>query len=500
MKDKQFLLVGAAVILSILFGMSGIGHKSNSKNQEVYAMMDTSHAILEQSVVSTSKQPVQITKLYREDKLIGVVHDMDKLKAMFDVVYQEEYASTFPDSKLGFKEDLIQTQEQSYNQYSNIDDQIFEYLKKEDLFAIETNKLEFSNGAVIYVKNVDDFNAARETFIKNFLDDKTYQALLNEKPIPSLVNYGKRDIAFEVAESIKFSKALASKDNIFVDEGQIIQFLNYGYNPKITEVKVKAGDTIPGVAYLNGMSTEQLIAINRDVLESPNQLITEGMVLKVSHLEKSPFTVTVTSERLTSEPIYPQDIIYENDPTLREGVRKEVVKEKNGSRDVYYEEVVRNGEMISSKETKSHVTQEPVRGKVLVGTKVEPKVGSGNFRWPMNNAYVMCGYGCYSGHRGVDFAARNGKYGPIYAIDRGVVTQNAYGSGWGYYIKINHGNGYESLYAHMASPGYFGVGQTVAKGDNIGYVGMTGRTTAPHVHLEVYRGGAKINACSLLGC
>ena len=63
---------------------------------------------------------------------------------------------------------------------------------------------------------------------------------------------------------------------------------------------------------------------------------------------------------------------------------------------------------------------------------------------------------------------------------------------WGYYVEIDHGNGYKTLYAHMSS---FVVqaGQTVEKGQLIGYVGATGAATGPHCHFEMYYNNALIS-------
>ena len=86
---------------------------------------------------------------------------------------------------------------------------------------------------------------------------------------------------------------------------------------------------------------------------------------------------------------------------------------------------------------------------------------------------------------------------PIYAADAGTVIaaqwHNHPTMSWGYYVEIDHGNGYKTLYAHMSS---FVVqaGQTVEKGQLIGYVGATGAATGPHCHFEMYYNNALISA------
>lgn len=95
-------------------------------------------------------------------------------------------------------------------------------------------------------------------------------------------------------------------------------------------------------------------------------------------------------------------------------------------------------------------------------------------------------------HAGLDFSAPIGT--PIYATGDGTVetAQTRNGSGYGKYVKIDHGFGYETLYGHMSRINVR-RGQSVKRGDVIGYVGNSGRSTAPHLHYEVIRNGSKIN-------
>ena len=93
-------------------------------------------------------------------------------------------------------------------------------------------------------------------------------------------------------------------------------------------------------------------------------------------------------------------------------------------------------------------------------------------------------------HNGVDLANNQGT--PIYAARSGKVTVATYGGTYGYYVTINHGDGYSSLYAHMT---HYTVskGQTVKKGDVIGYMGSTGRSTGPHLHFSIFLNGSSVN-------
>jgi len=94
-------------------------------------------------------------------------------------------------------------------------------------------------------------------------------------------------------------------------------------------------------------------------------------------------------------------------------------------------------------------------------------------------------------HYGMDFSARKGT--PIYATGNGVVKRaDNRSSGYGKHIRIDHGFGYVSLYAHLSK---YNVrrGQRVKRGDIIGYVGNTGRSVGPHLHYEIFKDKKKIN-------
>ncbi len=94
-------------------------------------------------------------------------------------------------------------------------------------------------------------------------------------------------------------------------------------------------------------------------------------------------------------------------------------------------------------------------------------------------------------HPGLDFSAPTGT--PIYATSDGVVQTAGFNTdGYGNKVVINHGYGFQTLYAHMVRV-KAKVGQSVKRGEVIGYVGSTGKSTGPHLHYEVIKRGAKVD-------
>jgi len=116
---------------------------------------------------------------------------------------------------------------------------------------------------------------------------------------------------------------------------------------------------------------------------------------------------------------------------------------------------------------------------------------TGTFIWPVNGGYISDPFMSDRNHKGLDIAAPSGT--DIYASDSGTVIEAGWNDGgYGYYVMIDHGNGYITLYAH-ASEVYAIKGQQVSQGDLIAAVGTTGDSTGNHCHFEVRYAGNYLN-------
>ncbi len=117
---------------------------------------------------------------------------------------------------------------------------------------------------------------------------------------------------------------------------------------------------------------------------------------------------------------------------------------------------------------------------------------------PLSTARLTSGYGMRDHpvlrsrrqHNGVDLAAPSGT--PVYATADGLVSRADWFSSYGLYINIDHGAELETRYAHLSRLAV-AAGERVQKGDLIGYVGSTGRSTGPHLHYEVRVDGVAVN-------
>ena len=140
-------------------------------------------------------------------------------------------------------------------------------------------------------------------------------------------------------------------------------------------------------------------------------------------------------------------------------------------------------------------TLESVRGQT--GSGVAPLiVGTGTFIYPVGSRNFSQYY--WYGHPGIDIALPEGT--AVVASDTGTVTfagWNIYG--FGNLVVVNHGNGYETFYAHLSGISVV-PGQIVYQGNVIGSTGNTGNSSGPHIHFEVRINGAQDDPCWYVGC
>ncbi|HET9587172.1 MAG TPA: peptidoglycan DD-metalloendopeptidase family protein [Anaerolineales bacterium] len=124
-------------------------------------------------------------------------------------------------------------------------------------------------------------------------------------------------------------------------------------------------------------------------------------------------------------------------------------------------------------------------------------VGYGTFIWPSNKHYLSgFDYSPNANHWGIDIAGNEGE--GVYASDAGVIVYAGWNNyGYGNMILIDHGGGFQSLYAHLSGLNV-GCGQSVGQGDVIGAIGNTGRSSGAHLHFEIMTSSYKANPWDLL--
>ena len=145
--------------------------------------------------------------------------------------------------------------------------------------------------------------------------------------------------------------------------------------------------------------------------------------------------------------------------------------------------------------------EDPALARVLGPGACDPisggAVGFGNFIWPTNKHFLSgFDYSPKSNHWGIDLAGSEGE--GVYATDAGVVVYSGWNNyGYGNMVMVDHGNGWQSLYAHLSAI-YRYCGQSVGQGEGVGAIGSTGRSSGAHLHFELMTATFKVNPFDFL--
>lgn len=340
-----------------------------------------------------------------------------------------------------------------------------------------------------YVIDKDVFIDSVDRIIKTFVDKDQYELYLDNEQL-EVKDTGKLIENVDIEEDITIKKDNISVDNeIFMDVDTMTKELLFGTTEKQDTYTVMQGDTIEQVAFNNKLSAEEFLIANPEFTNKDN-LLYQGQVVNIGLIDPQ-FSV-VLEEHIVEDKVknYEQEIKY--DSSLLIGNDYIETPGENGLERVTQKVKYVNGEMqtvvtISNQELKPSVNEIYVKGG-----KVIPSVGdTSSWAWPTLQGYTISSdYGYRWGrlHRGVDISG-TGHGSPIYVTNNGTVYKTGYHSSMGYYIYVNHNNGYFTAYEHLSKI-QVSVGQVVSRKQQIGEMGNTGASTGTHLHYEIWTGGA----------
>ncbi|KKT29023.1 MAG: Peptidase M23 family protein [Candidatus Collierbacteria bacterium GW2011_GWC2_44_18] len=249
----------------------------------------------------------------------------------------------------------------------------------------------------------------------------------------------------------------------------------------ILDYTVENGDTLASIAKKFGVDTDSIKWLNKELNEKKLKL---GSILKIPpvtgvvHTVKSGETIYSIAKKYN---VSAQAVVdfpfneFTNDETFAIAIGQKLI--------------VPDGEM----------PDEPILSpRSNLAGLLTPNAGAvsatGNWIWPAAGSISQ---GFKSWHKGIDIANRGG--GTILAADSGKVLVASWldNTGYGNRVVIDHGNGIKTLYAHMSSFSVV-VGQTVKRGDKLGMMGSTGRSTGTHLHFEIRSDKGNANPLSQL--
>jgi len=272
---------------------------------------------------------------------------------------------------------------------------------------------------------------------------------------------------------------------------------------EITKYTVLEGDTIFGIAEKFGLKPETILWGNYyTLLDNPHSL-KAGQELNILPVDGT-YHEWQQGEGLNGVAKYygvtPEDII--NYPP-NELDAASIGDFANPIIDPGKWLIVPNGrrEFVSWSAPLGVTRENPATARVLGDGACGPisggAVGYGSFIWPANKHYLSgFDYSPSTNHWGIDISGNEGE--GVYATDAGVVVYAGWNNyGYGNMIMVDHGNGFQSLYAHMSAFNV-GCGQSVGQGDVIGAIGTTGRSSGPHLHFEIRAISSFVNPWDVL--
>lgn len=256
---------------------------------------------------------------------------------------------------------------------------------------------------------------------------------------------------------------------------------------EVIEYTVTTGDSVFGIAQSFNLQPETILWANYDQLNDSPDMLNPGMKLNIPPVngvyyqwqEGDTFESVANKFEANVEDIlgWEGNNLDLTNPHVEPGTW---IMVPNGHREF------RQWLVPTIARTNSGVSKS-VLGPGACEGNYEGAYGSGAFAWP-TASHFLSGNDYWSGHLGIDIAGNLGD--GVFASDAGVIVFAGWANGgYGYMVMIDHGNGYQTLYAHLSAVNA-SCGQSVYTGTYIGAVGSTGNSTGPHLHFEVrYMGG-----------
>ena len=292
-----------------------------------------------------------------------------------------------------------------------------------------------------------------------------------------------KEISFDEKVEVKAEFAALSR---LMEKEEIVSFLVKGTN-EIKEHEIQSGESFWTIAKRYNMSLESLIAANPDAnpekikIGQRINLVVPKPLISVKTVEAAAYNDKVKYEQKVEF----SDAMYKNESRVK-------VAGQYGEREVTAEITRINGIEKGRVILSEKILKAPKTEILVKGTKEVPvRKGTGSFTTPARGS-LSSRFGMRWGrrHNGIDIAAPIGT--PVKASDGGVVIFAGTDGAYGKLIKVDHGGGFVSYYGHL-SKFYVKKGEKIFKGQKIGAVGNTGRSTGPHLHFEIRKNGTPQN-------
>ncbi len=455
--------------------------------------------------------------VYLDGKSIGLIEDKSTLYDIIDKE-QESIKVKFNVDKVYPPDNLEAIEYTTYNNNLQSAEEIYDIIEENSTFTIKgyTVTITPDEGDPIYINilNKEDLEPALTNAISTFVDINELNAYLNDNQV-EITDTGKtlENVYFEEKITIKDSY-LSVDDMIITNQDDLTKYLLFGTLEPQAEYIVQEGDSIESVAYNNRLSNEELLIAN-PTLSSVNALLSPGQILSIGLIDPL-FTVVEESEVIEDISTEFKTVVETSD-TMYETEERTKQEGSKGTSRITEKVQYKNGEVVNLVISNTQELVAPINEVIVKGTKkvysfidAPPATSSTDWGWPTISPYVITsfyGYRWGKLHGGIDISGSGFGSSIFSATDGTVIDTNnncanrgSYGSscggGMGNYIEVLSDRGYVIYYGHLTSNLKVKVGDTLTKGQVIGFMGSSGSSTGTHLHFEIRdSSGNKYNPC-----
>ena len=501
------------------------------------------------------KKPDEVYKVYIDGKYLGAIRSKKALEKYIDSeqkALKEEYEvkKVYIPNGIDIKKDI------TYKGKIMSEKEIYKKIKEQKSFTIKGYKVTISKGKddrisneteiaekinsgeisedetssnnslnvealleeekiVIYITKKEIFDEAVKKFMYLFISEDEVNEFSNDKQ-QEITTTGSIIENIYLDQEVTIKESLISTDEtIYTTVDDLAKFFSFNENVSEKEYIIEPGDTIESAAFKNEISTRVFLIINPEFTSEFN-LLKPGQKVNVARMD--PVLQVAVEKHIVEDVSSGYKTIEKEDNTMDYGTSTVEVEGVNGiSRQTEKVRYV-NGKVDKVYITKTEVIKEPIDEVIVKGTRRTstysgswvPAVSSGSWGWPSVSTFITTyfGYDDWHGgmHNGLDIAL-SGCGSPIFAIESGTVLETnsgcadiSYGpgdycgAGYGNYVWIAHPENVYAIYAHMTSNVTVSPGQTVTKGQVIGFMGSSGSSSACHLHFGTYYGGTQYGA------
>ena len=442
-------------------------------------------------------------QVYLQGEKIGLIYSKDELNNLIDKE-QQSIKEKYKVDKVFSPQGLEVREVNTYNSNIMTVEEIYDEIKDLDSFTIEGYEVSIKDSdgkkKILYILDKDMLDKAVKNVVLAFVSEDEYNKYINGE-------YKKKDKGKEITNiylnnEITIKKAYVPADeNIITDLNTLNMYFLFGNTNLQKKYKVKSTDTIESIASKNKLGVDDFLVANPDI-PGENALLAVGQEVTVAPI--NPLSGIVVESFETEYQTMKYETKTQFDKTLNADQTYIKQQGSNGLAKVTFATKEVNGKVQKSAQVSSEIIKPVVDRIIVYGAKNVIYYGNTTYwAWPTVKPFRRSdgfGWRILNGqpnfHKGVDITGTAKK--DIYAIQSGKVieAQKGYNGGFGNVVKIDHGNGYVSIYAHLSKI-LTKKGATVEKGQLIGMMGNTGLSYGTHLHLGVQKNGEYINPYGL---